>query len=74
MYIALASKRLDICPEKFAAHAKEIQEAWKDHFPWCVSIHHWVKHVPEIMRILPPTIKVWMLSEVCFIVSMPTVI
>ena len=67
LYIAIASRRLDICPKKFAALAKEIRDEWKKAFhwfPWAVSMHHWQKHVPEIMEILPSTICIAMLSEV----------
>ena len=59
---------MDIDPEKFEVFADLVREEWDKAFPWypmCVSMHHWIEHAGEIMRILPPTICVAMLSEVC---------
>ena len=67
LYICLSSRRLDIDPEKFEVFADLLQEEWEANFPWypwCVSMHHWAYHAGEIMRILPPTICVAMISEV----------
>ena len=67
IYICLASRRLDIDPEKFEVYCDLLREEWDKEFPWypwCVSMHHWQVHAPEIMRMLPPTVCVAMLNEV----------
>ena len=68
LYICLTSRRLDIDPDKFEVYADLLREEWDKEFPWhpwCISMHHWAYHAGEIMRILPPTINVAMLNEVC---------
>jgi hypothetical protein len=67
LYICLASRRLDVCPIKFRRFANNLREKWKEavgFYPWCVSMHHWEQHAPEIMEIMPATICIAMLSEV----------
>ena len=68
IYICLASRRIEVDPEKFEVYCDLLREEWDKEmpwYPWCVSMHHWQVHAAEIMRILPPTICVAMLNEVC---------
>ena len=67
LYLALVSKRIDVCPDRYEAYAKKLKAEWKrlfEWFPWCVSTHRLCDHAPEMIRLLPPTIRPWMLSEV----------
>ena len=67
IYICLASRRIEVDPEKFEVYCDLLREEWDKEmpwYPWCVSMHHWQVHAAEIMRILPPTVCVAMLSEV----------
>ena len=60
LYLALVSSRADIDIEKFARKARELEDAWKEFFPWfpwSVSIHRISRHAPEMMKKLPKTLK-----------------
>ena len=66
LYQAGAS-RLPIDPDAFANLANETLRLYREAIPWYpvnVSFHRMQRHWPEIMRLLPPTISIGMLSEV----------
>ena len=66
LYQAGAS-RLPVCPDKFSRLADETLKLYRAAIPWFpinVSFHRMRRHWPEIMRMLPPTISMGMLSEV----------
>ena len=66
LYQAGAS-RLPISPEAFSNLADETLRLYREAIPWFpvnVSFHRMRRHWPEIMRLLPPTISIGMLSEV----------
>ena len=66
LYQAGAS-RLPISPEAFSNLADETLRLYRKAIPWFpvnVSFHRMRRHWPEIMRLLPPTISIGMLSEV----------
>ena len=66
LYQAGAS-RLPIDPDVFANLANETLRLYREAIPWYpvnVSFHRMQRHWPEIMRLLPPTISIGMLSEV----------
>ena len=61
------SRRLPVDPDKFAELANETAAQYRAAIPWyplCASFHRMQKHWPEMMRRLPPTISLAMLSEV----------
>ena len=56
LYIAVVSKRVDVCPEKFEAKAQEIKREFQNlfpWFPWSVSLHRVTKHAPQMICLLP---------------------
>ena len=66
LYLAGVS-RLPINPDKFSKLADETLKLYRAAIPWYpinVSFHRMQRHWPEIMRLLPPTISMGMLSEV----------
>ena len=66
LYQAGAS-RLPISPDEFSRLADETLNLYRQAIPWYpvnVSFHRMQRHWPEILRILPPTISIGMLSEV----------
>ena len=66
LYLAGVSN-LPIDPDKFSKLADETLELYRAAIPWYpvnVSFHRMQRHWPEIMRLLPPTISIGMLSEV----------
>ena len=66
LYQAGAS-RLPISPDEFSKLADETLNLYRQAIPWYpinVSFHRMQRHWPEIMRLLPPTISIGMLSEV----------
>ena len=61
------SRRLPIDADKFAQLADETAAQYRAAIPWyplCASFHRMQKHWPEMIRRLPPTISLAMLSEV----------
>ena len=59
--------RLPINPEAFSKLADETYRLYREVVPWypiCASFHRMLRHWPEILRLLPPTISIGMLSEV----------
>ena len=61
------TSRLPIDPDKFSKLADETLQLYRKAVPWYpvnVSFHRMRRHWPEIMRLLPPTISIGMLSEV----------
>ena len=66
LYLAGVSN-LPIDPDKFSKLADETLKLYRAAIPWYpinVSFHRMQRHWPEIMRLLPPTISIGMLSEV----------
>ena len=66
LYQAGAS-RLPIDPDKFSKLADETLNLYRQALPWYpinVSFHRMQRHWPDIIRLLPPTITIGMLSEV----------
>ena len=66
LYTAGAS-RLPIDPDTFSNLADETLRLYRAALPWYpvnASFHRMRRHWPEIMRLLPPTISIGMLSEV----------
>ena len=66
LYQAGASRH-PIDPDAFANLANETLRLYREAIPWYpvnVSFHRMQRHWPEIMRLLPPTISIGMLSEV----------
>ena len=66
LYLAGAS-RLPIDPDALANLADETLRLYRETIPWYpvnVSFHRMQRHWPEILRLLPPTISIRMLSEV----------
>ena len=66
LYLA-GSSRLPVNPDKFEKLADETLRLYRKAIPWFpinVSFHRMRRHWPEIMRLLPPTISMGMLSEV----------
>ena len=61
------SRRLPVDADKFAELADETAAQFRAAIPWyplCASFHRMQKHWPEMIRRLPPTISLAMLSEV----------
>ena len=61
------TSRLPVCPDKFSRLADKTLELYRAAIPWFpinASFHRMRRHWPEIMRMLPPTISMGMLSEV----------
>ena len=68
LYMAGVS-RLPIDPDQFSKLADETLRLYREAIPWYpvnVSFHRMQRHWPEIMRLLPPTISIGMLSEVLY--------
>ena len=66
LYTAGAS-RLPIDPDTFSNLADETLRLYREALPWYpvnASFHRMQRHWPEMMRLLPPTISIGMLSEV----------
>ena len=66
LYLA-GSSRLPVNPDEFSKLADETLKLYRAAIPWFpinASFHRMRRHWPEIMRLLPPTISMGMLSEV----------
>ena len=67
LYLSLVSRRARIDPEKYAAKAKQFHDEWEKFVPWMpysASIHRMLVHTVEMMRLLPETLTIAMMSEV----------
>ena len=65
LYVAIAS-RLPLCPVKVEIYCKELKSLYISEVPWYPlnpSMHKIIEHLPEFVRLLPPTISTGMLSE-----------
>ena len=65
LYVAMAS-RLPLCPTKVERYCKDLKSLYIAEIPWhpmTPSMHKVIEHLPEILRLLPPTVSIGMLSE-----------